>query len=868
MNKRISLVATVAMLFVVTTNAADAPLFPFVISYDAPDNAVNVSDWLERPAGKNGFVRTEGGHLATDAGPIRFLATNLCFDACFPEHEQAERVAARLARFGINCVRLHHMDSRSIWGDSPDKLTIDPKRMERLDYLIYQLKQHGIYTNINLHVSRWFGPAEGFVARDERPKYDKGLDNFEPQMIELQKKYARDLLTHVNAYTKIPYTRDPAVAFVEINNENALFNQWSRRQLDTLPEPYATTFRKQWNEWLRDRHGNTEKLRAVWNVGSKPFGEELLRNGDFTQPPGSTWHMERDEQTQVEWSVESDGPDSQRCLRVVVTRGGTESWRPQFSQSGFPVKKDEPYTLACYLRSDKKRRISLNCMMSHEPWQRLGLSTSAEVGPEWKRHRFTFVATQDDPKARVTFTSLVPGTYEFANVSLRPGGIIGLEPDQRLEDDSVPVLRRGEMGLTESARRDFVDFMWDTERKYWWGMYRYLKDELGVQSIVSGTQLNYSPVRIQAELDYIDAHSYWHHPRFPGRPWDRRNWYVNNAALVNSPGGTLASLAVRRVAGMAYTVSEYNHPMPNAYGAEGCPMLAAMAAFQAWDGIFSFAYCHNSDFEPRRIGSYFDIKADTVKLAHMPACAALFLRGDVAPARKTLVTTMDPDTERRKLYETGDPWTLTGSSFGIDPRLSMLHAVAVDIGKAAARPAEKDLPTVAEDKATFQSDTGQLRWDVSEEGAGYFIADTPRTKLFTGFVRGRTFQLGDITLMIGDTKLDWATVSMTCLDGDSFDEKGRILIAATGAMQNKDAKLEDLGDNRITLRDQWGDEPVMCEGISTEVVLPISADQVTLYPLDEAGNRRRAIAAVEKQDKTQLALSPEHETVWYEVEIR
>jgi len=843
-------------------------LFPFVISYDAPDNAVNVSDWLERPAGKSGFVRPAGGHLATDAGPIRFLATNLCFDACFPTHEQAERVAARLARFGINCVRMHHMDSRSIWGDSPDKLTIDPKRIERLDYLIYHLKQHGIYTNINLHVSRWLGPAEGFVARDQRPKYDKGLDNFEPRMIELQKKYARDLLTHVNAYTKTPYTREPAVAFVEINNENALFNQWSRRQLDTLPEPYATTFRRQWNQWLRGKYGDTKKLREAWNVGSKPLGEELLRNGDFSQTLGGAWRMERDEQTQVEWSVKSDGPDGQGCLRVAVTRAGAESWRPQFSQSGFSLKKSEPYTLVCYLRSDEKRRISLNCMMAHEPWKRLGLSTSAEVGPEWKRHRFTFVASQDDPNARITFTSLKPGTYRFANVSLRPGGIVGLEPDQRLEDDSVPVLRRGEMGLTEAARRDFIDFMWDTEREYWLGMYGYLKDELGVQSIVSGTQLSYSPVHIQAELDYIDAHSYWHHPRFPGRPWDRRNWYVQNAALVNSPGGTLSSLAMRQVAGMPYTVSEYNHPMPNAYGAEGYPMLAAMAAFQEWDGIFSFAYCHNSDFEPQRISSYFDIKADTVKLAHMPACAALFLRGDVAPARTTLVATIKPDAERQKLYETGDPWALNASNFGIDPRLSLLHAVAISTGKPTDRLVEEELPTLAESEVVFQSDTGQMRWDVSEDGAGYFVADTPRTKLFTGFVRGRTLQLGDVSLRIGETRLDWTTVSMVCLDSDGFGKKGRILITATGAMQNKDAKLEDLGTGRITLGNQWGNEPVVCEGIPAEIVLPVAADRVTLYPLDEAGNRRGAVPVSEKQGKTQLTLSPEHRTVWYEAEIR
>ncbi len=123
------------------------------------------------------------------------------------------------------------MDNRSIWGDSPNHLTIDPKRLERLDYLIAQFKQHGVYVDMNLHVSRWFDQAEGFTARQQRPEYDKGLDNFEPRMIELQKKYARDLLTHVNPYTKNSYATEPAVAFVEINNENALFSQWSWGQL-------------------------------------------------------------------------------------------------------------------------------------------------------------------------------------------------------------------------------------------------------------------------------------------------------------------------------------------------------------------------------------------------------------------------------------------------------------------------------------------------------------------------------------------------------------------------------------------------------------------------------------------------------------
>ena len=651
---------------------------------------------------------------------------------------------------------------------------------------------------------------------------------------------------------------------MEISNEDALFTVLGWGQLDDLPEPYATPFRELWNAWLREKHGDTGKLRKAWNVGEWPLGEEMLTNGDFSQPPEGTWNLERDDETEVEWSGEKDGPEGSPYLRLVVGKQGSVSWHPQISQSGFAVQGNTPYTLACRLRADRDRNIGLNCMMAHEPWQRLGFSADVSVGPRWKAHRFTFVAARDDPQARITITSLEPGTYELAGFSLRPGGIVGLNREHRLEDSTVPVLRRGELNVTEAARADFIDFMWDTERDYWWGMYRFLKDELGVRPLVSGTQLSYSPVHVQGGLDYIDAHSYWNHPHFPGRPWDPNNWYVRNVALVNSPGGTLAGLAARRVAGMAYTVSEYNHPAPNVYAAEGFPMIAAFGAFQSWDGIFPFAYCHNADFEPRRIGSYFDLNGHTAKIAHMPACAALFLRGDVAPAKQTLGVGLPAEKEREKLHETLDVRSLTADNLGLDPRLSLLHGIALELTSDTTPPASE----IPDGATRFVSDTGELRWDVSVPGAGYFIADTPRTKLFSGFVRDRTFELGDVKLAIGPTRLDWATISMVSIDSKTFDGPGRILVTATGWVQNQGAQLEELGGDRVTLGRNWGSEPVLCEGIPAEILLPVGANRVRIFPLDESGNRRAAVSCGGRDGKTALILDPKHQTIWYEVQIR
>ena len=865
--RNFALVALVlAMLPAPAVCGADA-MFPFVISHDAPDNITNVGSWLPRPAGKQGFVRVKDGHFVTDAGPVRFWATNLCFEACFPPHDVAERVAARLARFGINCVRFHHMDGSAIWGKSPDKTVIDPEKIERLDYLIYQLKLHGVHANLNLHVSRWLDDKEGFPLRDQRPTFDKGLDNFEPRMIELQKKYARDLLTHVNPYTKTAYVNEPAVAFVEINNENALFAEWNAGGLDHLPDPYATTFRTLWNTWLRKEYGNTEVLAKAWNAGSQALGGEMLTNGDFAKPVGPPWQLDAPPPSKVNWSVQPGGPGGKPCLRVVVERMGEQAWVPQFTHAGLAVKKGQLHTLTCLARSDKPRHLALNCMMAHAPWSQLGFYASVDVGPEWKPIHLCFKPDADDGNARITFTNLEPGTYELAAVSLRPGGVVGLAPGQNLADGNIGVLQRGQANATAAARNDFAEFLWDTEHAYWWGMYRFLKDELKVRSLVAGTQLGYSPTRIQAELDYCDGHAYWQHPAFPGRPWDPTNWTVNNLAMVNNPPGTLGDLASRRVFGKPFTVSEYNHPAPIQYAAEGFPMLAATGAFQGWDAIYSFAYSHNEHPESRRVDSFFDIKADPAKLAHSIACAAMFLRGDVRPAENRLLGDMSAAAERQRLRGDLNAWNLKAGVFGVDERYTSVHGVGVFIG--ALPPPMAATPPFPDATKVFASDTKELMWDTSEKGAGMFIVSAARSKLFTGFVGHRAFDLGTgVTLAIGKTALDWATVTMTCMDGASFDKPGRILIAATGDIHNKDAKLRNVGGDRVTLGNQWGDEPVMCEGVAAEITLPVAPERVKFYPLDESGKRREGVAVGTSGGKALLRIGPEHRTIWYEAELR
>jgi len=91
-----------------------------------------------------------------------------------------------------------------------------------------------------LLVSRPFGKGDGLPAAIERvdTKDRHVIGFFYPPMLKLQQDYARRLLTHRNPHTRRTYAEDPAVAFVEINNENGLLHAWLAGHVDNLPDVF------------------------------------------------------------------------------------------------------------------------------------------------------------------------------------------------------------------------------------------------------------------------------------------------------------------------------------------------------------------------------------------------------------------------------------------------------------------------------------------------------------------------------------------------------------------------------------------------------------------------------------------------------
>ncbi|MDO4575134.1 MAG: carbohydrate binding domain-containing protein [Planctomycetia bacterium] len=854
-------------------------LFPFFPMGDHLDSVWKSGD-RDKVAGEDGPVRVAGKDFVTDAGVKKFWAVNTCFSMNFCNKDEAEKYAARMARFGINAVRLHHMDSRDIWTPGKPKLEIDPVQLDKLDWYIFQLKRHGIYVNINLHVSRLLGTQEG-MPTDDSPKQNKGVDNFYPAMVTLQKKYAKDLLSHVNPYTKMSYLEDPCVAMIEINNENSLVSQWFGWGFENLAEPYEKELQRQWNAWLVKKYGTTANLRKAWDCKTFPLEANLVDDA------ASQWHLENGSGKGT--LEEKDG-----ALKLTVEKIGKVAWNPQFYLRNFSIKGGVPYTLSFRAKANVDRKLSVGVSENHADWRTLGFHARFDVTKEWQTFTYTFIAERDDDQCRFSFSSFEPGTFEFDSLSLRAGGSLGIADDEKLEDGSVRILYRGRelFRNLKQAYRDFVNFILDVENNYWQDMYRYVKDELKAKAPVSGTQLNYGLHHAQARLDYCDIHSYWNHPNFPGRPWDGNNWKVKNRPLVNVLGasGNIPNLANHRILGLPYTVSEYNHPYPNLYGAEGFPMIASIGAFQDWSGIFIFAWSHTREFTPGGIPSFFDIAGNPMELVHMPACYNMFVRGDVTSAlaakdAKKVVYSVTEAEEREMRCEVGR----MNLGFTAENPLRSYAGVRMPDLNLSADPTAGTQAFVKPENyvppTKTVSHTGQLVWNAETEKQGFYQVDTPKTKVFTGFVNGRTFTYQDGTkLEIGPTKLNWATLTMTQVG------QGRYLVAATGLMKSTGMKLrpydqdeiegkkeivdtEDyasLIDKDVTYCRARGGAPMLCEGIPAVVTFPAPAGKtVTLYPLDGNASRMAGVAAERVSgDFVKFTLSPKYQTLWYEVEIK
>ncbi len=243
---------------------------------DSPDAAsLDLSFLNEAPAGKRGFVKVVDGRYAFEDGtPVRFWGTDLVANNAFLTHEQSDALATRFAKLGINLVRFHHMDAP--WSNpnifdpsAKDTQTFSADSLDKLDYLLAALKKKGIYVYPDLLVHRKFREGDGVADYNHLPEGAKGVAHFSKRVIELNKKYAKDLLTHKNPYTGLSLAEDPFFVATELVNESSIFSGFGQ---EDFPPAFEAELQKLYEAWggkgqiTRFAYDwGTQKLKAVRN---------------------------------------------------------------------------------------------------------------------------------------------------------------------------------------------------------------------------------------------------------------------------------------------------------------------------------------------------------------------------------------------------------------------------------------------------------------------------------------------------------------------------------------------------------------------------------------------------------------------------
>jgi len=852
----------------------------FVLPWNDASPGVTDFSGLNRPIfGPEDRVGVDAaGHFVVRGERVRFLGMNFAGDSPFMPTNKAEAVAARLAKFGINNVRFHHMDAPWATGGgllsytATSSRNVNPAQLERLHFLIARLKAHGIYANINLLVGREYRSGDGLgpevTTMDWKEQHLLGF--FNATALELHKEYATRLLTPTNRFTGLPLARDPVVAFVEIINENGLIQKWYEGGLDRLPARYAADLRAHWNDWLAARYADDAALLAAWQPIQQPLGPNLLRNGDFAS--GSTgWTLEQHSGATATFTRTTDF-NGAPAAKITTTRTGSAGWHVQFNQPGLSVSNTQVYTLIFSARADAAADLDVAVMQAHDPWQPVGFSRTVRLTTQWQTFTNTFVAAlpsgKVDSNTRVNFGGMGTrlGSVWLADVRFHRGGTVGAwPPGTSLAGRNVPnVLRSGDgFTGTTAARRDWLAFLRDREVAYYDAMVTHVRNQCGYPGLIFGTILANSPATVQSRLDVVDSHAYWQHPQFPGQPWDAVNWFVPNVSMVTTTNSdnTLTSLSRQRIRGKPFTVTEYQHPSPNYYGAEGPVMLAAQAALQDWDGLWLFDYGPGHDgVGMGRIRGFFDTAQHPPKMANLLLAANLFRRGDVAPLTNEVVIALTPERELDLLLTRAGAWYVFNSGqLGVPAAWAFHTRLSVAVGE--------NPPGLTNPPANPPPPGGPLavRWLNNGPGRGYMLVDSPRTRTAVGYITGRTLALGELEVTASPVELPWASVGLTVVRGDSFTN-GTFLVIASGWIENTGMKWKDA--NKDSVGNQWGSAPTRLEVVPWTLRLPVPAARVRAWILDERGQRRQAMTPqAEGTGFTRLSAPADAATLWYEVEV-
>ncbi len=420
-------------------------------------------------------------------------------------------------------------------------------------------------------------------------------------------------------------------------------------------------------------------------------------------------------------------------------------------------------------------------------------------------------------------------------------------------------LPAGEAKLFEqNYGRNNISFMMHLHRRFYLESHNFFRS-IGVRIPINATNWAHWTwvLTAQTDLDFMDAHHYYGGNRIgPGHGLG--GLWLNHAPGL--PGGPFGKIAAFAICSKPVTSSECGNNPPKTYRAAYQLGLAAVAAFQGWDGITGYAFSQSG--RPRDTLGAFEWETDPASLASVATGALLFRRGDVQPGRRTVALRIPQDDVYELRYQNGGArqfWNTAGFNAAIEQ-----HRVVV-VPPGSVEPALDVVQTMTPDEAfeyepagtELISDTGEIRRDW-QDGVG--TIDTARTQVAYGKLgeTGRTCRTAECSFSIATP---FAVVAVQSLTQAPLHESEHLLVTAVARVQNTGMAF-NLARNSIVSK---GGPPVIAEPVVGLIQVRTAHNTLVMHPLRADGTRGRAVPLAVREGLASIELTPDRRTIFYEV---
>jgi hypothetical protein len=249
----------------------------------------------EKTAGEHGFIKLSpdgNSFLRGDGQPMRFWAAG---ERTAPGQklEVLERQARFLAKRGVNLLRVFAMLPSQVEGS---KITdINEAELDAVFKVVAAMKSAGIYTIVDGYWPVSTRLLKSWDVTGPGRDLCEDLVYFDPKFQAGYKAWMKAMCTRTNPYTGVKLADEPAVAVIQLQNEDSLL-WWGTMGLkgDAL-----NLLLRQYADFLVKKHGSLEKTRAAWQNYT---GTKMLGTDDWAQGlPGmlNIWDFSRSATTRT-----------------------------------------------------------------------------------------------------------------------------------------------------------------------------------------------------------------------------------------------------------------------------------------------------------------------------------------------------------------------------------------------------------------------------------------------------------------------------------------------------------------------------------------------------------------------------------------